>query len=119
SDAPYEEKPHLHLTKESFNAESLGYFLEKSLTEETLLYKKNNLLYALTEHTSYYIFKTDSFELHPDKINLQAIKNKIKEKSNFKIPLQIAAEMSVILKGVQSFYGQSLSKSLREKNNGK
>ncbi|RLD61870.1 MAG: putative selenate reductase subunit YgfK, partial [Bacteroidetes bacterium] len=104
SGAPYKEKPHLFLSKEVFKAEDNGYFLEKSSSEKILLYKENNQQYALTEFDDSYQFKTNKYDLHLDKKTFKPIKHVIKEKSNFKIPLQIAAEMSIVLQGVQSFY---------------
>jgi len=105
SDAPYKEKPHLFLSPKSFNAENQGYFLEKSKSNKTLLYKETNQLFGLTEFNDYYLFKTDKFDLHLDKKTLKLIKHTIVEKAITEISLQKAAEMSVVLKGVLSFYG--------------
>lgn len=105
SGAPFEVKPHLHLTKESFDAGSEGYFFDCSNPNKTLLFKENNQLYTLTEFDDSYQFKTGKYELHLDKKTFKLIKHEIKEKINFEIPLQKAAEMSVVLKGVLSFYG--------------
>ncbi|MEN8123140.1 MAG: putative selenate reductase subunit YgfK, partial [Bacteroidota bacterium] len=103
SGTPYKEKPHLHLTKESFDADTEGYYY--LIDEKTLFYKENNQLYTLNEFADYYQFKTDKYNLHLDKKTFSLIKHEIKEKTSYEIPLQKAAEMSVVLKGIQSFYG--------------
>ena len=102
SEAPYKEKPHLHLTKESFEANRGGYFY--SAKKKTLFYKEDKQTYILIDFTDYYQFKTDKYDFHLDKKTLNPIKHEIKENGKFEIPLQKAVEMSIVLKGVESFY---------------
>jgi putative selenate reductase len=98
--APYQEKPHFHLTRESFNKDVEGYFLVKSASELTLLYKNNNEMHSLTENTRQFTYFSESVRFQ---IGKQAFDIEGNTAFNQKSPLnwKKAVEMSVILQGVK------------------
>jgi putative selenate reductase len=100
SGAPYKEKPHLHLTKESFDLNPEGYFY--SAKEKILTYKTNEQIHKLSENKLGYLYENKQIKIILDKKTFRIGKFELKE-STTEITLQTAAEMSIILKGVESF----------------
>jgi len=103
--APYKEKPHFHITKESFDNDTEGYFLVSSASESTLLYKNGNDLHSLTDGAVNFTYFNEklrvplnkqSFEIEGDMNDANVPENAWKK----------AVEMSVILKGAKSMLGK-------------
>ena len=105
SGAPYLEKPHLYLNRESFEKEKDGYFLIEEVESSSLLHFHDNHLYSLIDQGDFLIFENDNYKIKLDSNTMQIQDFEVKEKSNFEVDLTIAAEMNLILKGAVSFYG--------------
>jgi len=105
SGAPYEEKPHVHLTRESFNNDTEGYLLVESASENTLLYKNEEEMHSLTENAEYFTYFSQSVRFQINKQSLD-----IEEDVIFKEKVlncwHKAVEMSVILNGIKQFIGK-------------
>ncbi len=99
SGAPYKEKPHLFLDKNYWEQNTEGYYFDKS--ENTLYLKQEEQIYQLSENENFYLFKGESFEINIKKYDFVPEKFSLEQNE---ISTYIAAEMSVILKGVKSFY---------------
>ena len=95
--APYKEKPHLYLDKNYWQQETEGYYYEKK--SDTLFYKSNRKIFELQEFDNLYMFKGNDFRI---KLNKEFSPLDFELKSE--INLQIAVEMSILLKGIRSFY---------------
>lgn len=107
SGAPYMEKPHLHLSRESFETDTEGYFLVSSASESTLLYKTETALHSLTESSSNFTYFNDLVELQLNKQSYEP--EGIIRENNFTLDAwQKAVEMSVILKGAKAFFGATI-----------
>jgi len=101
--APYLEKPHLYLEKETFDREKDGYFLDADNNAPVLLAYRNNQQYRLTDMNDYKLYETDYCIFKLESATLRIIETEIKEKTNFKEDLSMAAEMSIIMQGAISF----------------
>ncbi|MBN1252403.1 MAG: putative selenate reductase subunit YgfK [Bacteroidales bacterium] len=104
SGAPYKEKAHLHLSKNSFENDNEGYFYENLKDYQIIYQKSDNKVNTLKLYANYYIFESQKFEIKINKSDFKIIDFKIKEKEIFEISVQKAAEMSVVLKGAASFF---------------
>ncbi|RLD34722.1 MAG: putative selenate reductase subunit YgfK [Bacteroidetes bacterium] len=102
--APYKEKPHLYLNKESFEKEKDGFYYEQGSTEPCLLGYQNKKQYKLTDKGEFLYFESEDFGMSFNKENMQVENVRVFSDSGFEQYLQIAAEMKVILTGAQSFY---------------
>lgn len=98
--APYIEKPKVFLTQNSFDKNNYGFFCTLIDGNPTLLHKKDGKQYSLTQTTNQYWFETDSFfvQLNKETFEIEQFKPKTNETSELR--LTIAAEMSVIMKGI-------------------
>ena len=67
SGAPYKEKPHFHLTRESFTMDREGYLLASSASEVTLLYKNDQEMHTLTENAELFTYFSESVRLQIDR----------------------------------------------------
>ena len=104
--APYLDKPHLYLNKESFEKEKDGYYLDQQNEFYSLFAYHNNHKYQMTILSDKIIFNSINFKATLNSNTLQIEDIEIKEKTNFDEDLQIAAEMRLIFQGAISFYGQ-------------
>ncbi|MDA3952091.1 MAG: putative selenate reductase subunit YgfK [Bacteroidales bacterium] len=93
--APYKEKPKFWLTKSSFNLAEEGYYVEN---KNTLLFKRNGEIMSLLENQSEYIYNTKEVEVNINKTDFSISKINFKSKSVKEIRVEIAAEMSILLK---------------------
>jgi len=100
---PYRDKPHLYLKRESFKANSDGYFFDKEKSQ-LQAYEQGNLI-TLHEDENGYIFQNQVLQVHLDKKSFRVTAVEIRGKTNFAVSLAKAAQMSVILEGARSFYG--------------
>ncbi len=104
--SPYQNKPHLYLNKNILDEEREGYFLERANGKKTLFYKKDSHFSSLNKETNCFVYETEKLKV---KLNIETFKimeiTSVK-KDNFEIDLKEAAEMSIIMQGAVSFYGQ-------------
>ena len=100
SGAPYQEKPHLHLTINSFNTDTEGYYFDETKFENTILYKNGDELHALTENTDNFIYtsKNHKIKLHKQSFKIQDVEI-LNDPSE--VSLQKAVELSIVLKGAK------------------
>ncbi|MGE5357332.1 MAG: putative selenate reductase subunit YgfK [Deltaproteobacteria bacterium] len=101
SSAPYKEKPKIHLTLESFNKNLEGYYYDSYDNIKKLKYKNINDICNLSKVDNKYIYENSDcyceFELTDFSIvNFKSKDQNIKEFSFLK-----AAEMHIILKGME------------------
>ena len=97
--APYKDKPHIYLTRSSFDEADEGYYLEQLNGQDKLLYKDSGKTVSLTENDEKYVYDTNLLTAEISKHNFQITNTTLKSKSSQEITLQKAAEMSIILKG--------------------
>ncbi len=100
---PYQDKPHLYLKRKSFEANRDGYFYEKEKAK-LLAYEQDELV-TLQKGEHSFVFGNQTFQVQLDKKSFRVTAVEIREKANFAVSLAKAAEMCVILKGIQSFFG--------------
>ncbi len=105
SGAPYLEKPHLYLDRKTFDNEKDGYFLDMKNEIPVLLCYRENQIYSFIRMNEFFQFETDNFTLKLKSESFEIVDVEVKEKINFEVDLEIAAEMQIILQGALSFYG--------------
>ncbi len=98
--APYQEKPHLHLSRLSFDSDLEGYYFDQSSSENTILYKNGKEMRSLTENSVNYFYSTNDFKLHLNKQSFKIQKVELQNDFN-EVSLVKAVEMSIILKAVK------------------
>lgn len=99
---PYQDKPHLYLKRESFEASKDGYFFNKE--KARLEAYEQDKLVTLQEEDDGYIFQNQTLQVRLDKKSFHVTAVKIRGKTNFIVSLRTAAQMSVILEGARSFF---------------
>jgi len=104
SGAPYKDKAHLHISKNSFKNDTDGYYYEEKNNIKIIHKKTNNVVETLKLYSDYYIFETEKIGIKINKSNFAIIEYKIKEKLNFELSLQEIAQMSIVMEGASSFY---------------
>ncbi len=103
--SPYKEKPHLYLNKAAFDNDFEGYYLDKKNGANKLLFKIERQTYTLQFDKNNYIFVTKDVILNLGKERLDITGIQLKNNNEFELDLEIAARMSIVLKGVMAFYG--------------
>lgn len=96
--APYKEKPKVFLTKESFDNAPQGYYMDKD--KQTIYYKFENTISALTEINNIYIFESEGTIINLDK-NFKILDVTGNMAKN-DLDLKIAAKMSIVIIGLRS-----------------
>jgi len=104
--APYKDKPHLYLNKDSFENEKDGYFLDKVKGVNTLLCYHDNKLISLASHQDFLAYYNDDYALKLEKDTLKIIDVEINSTSNFEENMEHAATMKIILTGAISYFGE-------------
>ena len=104
---PYQDKPHLYLKRESFEAGKDGYFFNKE--KARLEAYEQDRLVTLQEGDDGYIFQNQTLQIHLDKKSFRVTAVEIREKTNFAFSFRTAAQMSVILEGARSFFEEENS----------
>ncbi len=100
--APYKDKPHIYLTRSSFNEAEEGYYLEQLNGQNKLLYKDAGKTVSLTQDGEQYVYDTDLLSAKIDKHDFQIADVRLKSKTSQEITLQKAAEMSIIFEGAKA-----------------
>ncbi len=98
---PYIDKPHLYLTKSSFEENKDGFYFENNV----LLGYFNKEKYSFQESEDGYLFENKSVFITIDKQTFKATTVKTKENTTFGVSLKFAAEMKVVFEGAKSFWG--------------
>ncbi|MCK4677022.1 MAG: putative selenate reductase subunit YgfK [Bacteroidales bacterium] len=104
SGSPYKDKPHLYLSKDAYNADDEGYYLENKEDELILYQKSKEKKSMLTLNNKMLSYKANGFLVILDQSTLRIIDFENTEKNSKGISLQNAAEMSIILQGAKSFF---------------
>jgi putative selenate reductase len=104
--APYQDKPHLYLNKNTFENEKDGYFLDNEKGNNILLCYRDNKKYSLTVLHNETLFKCDEYIAKLENETLKIIDIETMWKTDFEAKLSIAAEMRLIIKGAVSFFGK-------------
>ncbi|PLX15586.1 MAG: hypothetical protein C0599_16595 [Salinivirgaceae bacterium] len=99
--APYKEKPHMYVTKSSFDETDEGYYLDSKSGEPTLLNKDGGKLISLVDKGNSYQYETDLLCLELDKANFRVVSVNLKSTTSQQISIRKAAEMSVIMEGAK------------------
>ncbi len=102
---PYKDKPHIYLSKESYDENKEGYFLEKHEKDFILNYKNDTVNISLTETSNNYIFNTEILEARFNKTDFYLQKVLLKKKKTQTLSLQNAVEMRFILEGAKVLKG--------------
>jgi len=106
NDSPYQNKPHLYLNKNVFDEEQDGYFLERANGATTLYCKKGLHFSSLAKEPDFFLYETAKLKVKLNKETFKIMEITSVKKDNFEIDLKEAAEMSIIIQGAVSFYGQ-------------
>jgi putative selenate reductase len=104
TDAPYKVKPHLFLTKSSFDECNEGFFY--NCKDERLSYKKQNVIYTLTKANNKYNFTNGNFIIVLEAASFKIID--IKNNAIEPVNLELAIEMSLILAGAKEFWNGTI-----------
>lgn len=100
--APFKDKPKFYLTDESFALETSGYTIKKENGKKTIIYKQDNKVQTLTLANDVYTYNTEDVTATFDaKFNVKSaqINNNASE-----VKLRKAAEMKVLLEGIENLY---------------
>jgi putative selenate reductase len=100
---PYRDKPHLYLTYNSFSTNKDGWFYDKNTDRLWGFYENTPL--GFYEEENGFVFENKIFRITLSKEDFQVRAVEIREKDNFAVSLQTAAEMRVIREGARSFFG--------------
>ncbi|MCK5838762.1 MAG: FAD-dependent oxidoreductase, partial [Bacteroidales bacterium] len=104
SGSPYKDKPHLYLSKDAYNADDEGYYLENKEDELILYQKSKERKSMLTLNNDMLSYSADGFLVTLNPSTLRIINFENRGKSGREINLQNAAEMSIVLQGAKSFF---------------
>ena len=99
---PYQDKPHLYLKRESFETNKDGYYFDRK-NGRLEAYDQGQLV-VFYETENGYFFENQTFQVQLNKKSFRVMAVEIREKTNFAVSLTKAAQMSVILEGVRSFF---------------
>jgi putative selenate reductase len=99
SGSPYKDKPRLCLTIESFNNETEAYYLSRLAGKDVLIYKHHESIRTLTCSKNEFIYETDQVRLSfdPDYFTIRSVE--IITPCVREVRTEVAAEMSIIMKG--------------------
>jgi putative selenate reductase len=103
SDAPYKVKPHLFLSKEAFDDEEEGFWLEHTNGKSILHGKSKGKQTKLTREEGILIYEFDNNRIVLDEKKMEVIDHEINRLEGAEIELIKVAEMALVLSGVISF----------------
>lgn len=99
ADAPYKVKPHLFLSKDAFESEVEGFWLEHANGKRILHEKSNGKQTKLAQKESKLIYEFDNSRIVLDENTMDIIDHEISEFGGDEIGLQKVAEMKLVLQG--------------------
>ncbi|MFZ4401526.1 MAG: 4Fe-4S dicluster domain-containing protein, partial [Bacteroidales bacterium] len=100
SGAPFKEKPHFHLSLKSFKDAEKAYYLNKMKERSVLIYKDKQSIKTLTLSNNIYIYETDQIYAEISIDNFKVEKVIFKASCVKEAYFDFAAEMFVLMKGV-------------------
>ncbi len=100
---PYRDKPHLYLNRNSFETGKDGYFYDKE--NDALWGFLENRKVIFSEKEDRFVFESSICQIEISKTGFRVLAVEVREKGNFAVSLQTAAEMRVIRDGARSFFG--------------
>lgn len=103
ADAPYKVKPHLFLSKDAFDAEEDGFWLEYENGKRILHGKSKGKQATLALEEGRLIYKFDNNHIVLDEKKMEVIDHEINSFEAAEIELSRVAEMALILSGMISF----------------
>jgi len=103
SDAPYKVKPHLFLSKQAFDDEEEGFWLEHTNGKRILHWKSNGKKTKLVREEGKLIYEFANNRIVLDESNMEIVDHEINSFEGAEIQLSKVAEMALILSGVISF----------------
>ncbi len=101
SGRPFQDKPRLSLSLETFKRETDGYFLSSLPGKELLIYKEKNRIKTLSLEGDQYIFETDQVNAVLDASTFRLLEVKFSTPCIKEYHFTFAAEMSIILQGAE------------------
>jgi putative selenate reductase len=101
---PYKDKPHVYLSKASYDDNAEGYYLEEQDGAVVLNYKNKQIQRSLKETSGAFLFNSDFFEINFNKENFSVENVRIKQEFKEMMSLEEAAEMRFILEGAKALY---------------
>jgi len=104
ADAPYKVKPHLYVDKQSFENDDDVYYLDTNTKFQTLHFHNKGHHHSLTDELENYKYTFEKTEVILNKNTFEIIKIKTDNKNKFKLSLDQAAKMKVIMYGAESFF---------------
>lgn len=102
SGAPYKAKPHFFLSREAFEAENEGYWLEITNGKKILHQKSNGSRSKLVEEGDRLVYEFESNYMVLDRTNLEIIEFKISDFEGEEMKLSTIVELKCILAGALS-----------------
>jgi putative selenate reductase len=105
--APYKDKPHLHLTRKSFETDQNGYYFDG----EKLLAAKNELSYSFKKQPDGYAFQSPDFYIELNQ-QFEIKKHTLNTTEAVLADISKAVEMHFVLSGAEALLtGQSKNKT--------
>ncbi len=104
ADSPYKEKPHLYLTRQSFEKENDGFYFENS-HEKTIFYKNGDLEMRLQEKDGEYVFQENSVKIHLDKQSFRIKRVENPDNLIGEISIRDVLPLKIVMNGAVSFFG--------------
>jgi putative selenate reductase len=103
ADAPYKVKPHLFLSKEAFDAEEEGFWLEQANGKKILYGKSEGKQIKLTQAEGRLNYEFGNNRIVLDENKMEIIDHEIYSFEEDEMDLTKLAEMAIVLSGVISF----------------
>jgi putative selenate reductase len=102
--APYKDKPHLFLSKKSFDCSDEGFHYDP--LKERLFFKQKTRTYSLVKSGNNYIFENNNYSAVLEAATFKIISSELMD--DHTIYLDKATEMSLILAGAKEFWTGSI-----------
>lgn len=103
-DEPYKNKPKFYLTRESFDSEKEGYFIEHEIHSSTIYHKQNGNISKLSEKDKSFLFENNNVSASFRSSDFEMLNVIIKNTDINEYQFCEAAEMSILLRGVKILY---------------
>jgi len=101
--APYEEKPHLFISKKSYESENEGFFLDTREGYAVLHKKEQGKELTLKSHENFFDYSSDWGTVTINKSDFSVVETKIQKGFEGEFSLRQAAEMAFIMQGAADF----------------
>lgn len=101
--APYEEKPHLFISKKAYESENEGFFLYTREGYSVLHKKEQGKEFTLKSHENFFDYSSDWGTVIINKSDFSVVETKIQKGFEGEFALRQAAEMAFIIQGAADF----------------